>query len=103
MNDLVQRLAAGDHPVAIRRDSAKELKESIDRDYVHVLFTNTGTELGFRLDQHITDLSKADFDNATGSIRLAGNLTLDYVKVRCVADIDLETMKGKGHLEILEE
>ena len=32
-----------------------------------------------------------------------GNLTLNYVKVRCIADIDLETLTGHGHLEIVEE
>jgi hypothetical protein len=25
-------------------------------------------------------------------------LTLNYVKVRCIADIDLEKLTGKGHL-----
>jgi len=30
-------------------------------------------------------------------------LTLNYVKVRCVADIDLSTLNGMGHLVILEE
>ena len=34
---------------------------------------------------------------------LVGYLTLNYVHVRCVADLDLATMEGKGHLEIIEE
>jgi hypothetical protein len=25
-------------------------------------------------------------------------LTLDYVKVRCIADLDLPALTGKGHL-----
>jgi hypothetical protein len=32
-----------------------------------------------------------------------GTLTLNYVKVRCVADIELETLNGTGHLVMLEE
>jgi hypothetical protein len=29
---------------------------------------------------------------------LEGGLTLNYVKVRCIADIDLQTLQGKGYL-----
>jgi hypothetical protein len=43
-------------------------------------------------------LSRADFENQTGTVHLEGDLTLDYVKVRCVADIDLQTFNGQGHL-----
>jgi hypothetical protein len=106
MDELVQRLAEGDHPVITRRaESVEELKQSIDRGYVLVTFTDTrgGTELGIRLDDALTDLSGADFERGAGSVRLAGNLALNYVKVRCVADIDLATLQGEGHLEILEE
>jgi len=108
MSELPYKLAKGEHKViisAVRDNPLKELKEAIDRDYVHVKFTETrgGTELGFRLDHEHSDLSKADFDNGKGEIRLAGNLKLDGVPVRCVADVDLATLEGKGHLEILEE
>lgn len=106
MDELVQRLSEGDHPIiASRSDSAEELKRSIDRGYVLIKFTDTrgGTELGLRLDETATDLSGADFDQSSGSVHLVGNLTLNYVKVRCVADVDLATLEGKGHLEIREE
>lgn len=106
MDELVQRLSEGDHPVITRRaESAEELKQSIDRGYVLITFTDTqgGTELGVRLDDTLTDLSNADFDKATGTVHLAGNLILNYVKVRCVADVDIATLEGKGHLEILED
>ncbi len=106
MDELVQRLSEGDHPVVTRRaNSVEELKQSIDRGYVLVTFTNTrgGTELGIRLDDALTDLSNADFEQGTGTVHLAGNLTLNYVKVRCVADVDLATLDGKGHLDILKE
>jgi hypothetical protein len=106
MDELVQRLSEGNHPVIVRRaESVNELKQSIDRGYVLVTFTDTRgrTELGVRLDETLTDLSGADFEQGSGVVHLAGNLVLNYVKVRCVADIDLATCQGKGHLEILEE
>jgi hypothetical protein len=105
MDELVQRLSEGDHPVVARRaDSAEELKNSIDRGYVLITFTDTrgGTELGVRLDEAATDLSGADLNQATGTVHLEGDLTLNYVRVRCVADIDFATREGKGHLDILE-
>jgi hypothetical protein len=81
------------------------LKEAIDRGYVHVKFTGTrgGTELGVRLDTAACDVSRADFANQAGTIHLEGGLTLDYVKVRCIAEIDLTTLAGQGHLKIVEE
>lgn len=109
MSELVQKLSGKNHRVLLRSfqpDPVKELKERIDRfNYVHVKFTETkgGTELGVRLDDERTDLSQARFDEGKGRVHLVGNLTLDHVRVRCIADIDLETMEGKGHLEVLDE
>lgn len=105
MDELVERLSQGDHPViAGRANSAEELKQSIDRGYVLIKFTETrgGTELGMRLENEAVDLSQADFGQATGIAHLVGKLTLNYVPVRFIADIDLATLKGTGHLEILE-
>lgn len=104
MNDLVRRLSEGDHrvEVSLRPESTlKGLKECIDRGYVHIKFTETqgGTELGVRLDPAASDVSRVDFETPAGQVRLVGGLTLDYVKVRCVADIDLSTLAGTGHLE----
>ena len=106
MSELVEKLAAGDHPVEISLRPNKTvavLKECIGRQYVHIKFTDTrgGTELGFRLDPAATDLSKADLEAAKGEAKFVGSLTLDYVKVRCVATVDLETFAGRGRLEIL--
>ncbi len=106
MDDLVQKLSVGEHPlVASRYKTAEELKQAIDRGYVLVKFTDTrgGTELGLRLDQTMTDLNGADWENATGPVHLVGGLILNYVKVRGVADVDVATREGKGHLEVLEE
>jgi uncharacterized protein YbdZ (MbtH family) len=101
--DLVDRLSEGDHPVeaGLRPEkSVKLFKEAIDRDYVHIKFTNTrgGTELGVRLDRDRCDFSQADFENGVGTVHLEGGLTLDYIKVKCLADIDLASLQGQGHL-----
>ena len=108
MNELVQRLSQGEHPVeASLRPSktAAALKESIDRGYVHIKFTNTkgGTDLGVKLDPVASNFNEADFERQTGKVHLVGNLTLNYVKVLCIADIDLGTLEGKGHLKPIEE
>ncbi|HXQ72974.1 MAG TPA: MbtH family NRPS accessory protein [Pyrinomonadaceae bacterium] len=105
---LVDRLSVGDHKIVVSQrpePTVKALKEAIDNGYVRVKFTETkgGTELGFKVDPEASDLSKANFDEGTGKVRLAGGLTLDYVKVRCIADIDLKTLDGVGHLEKVSE
>lgn len=104
MNELVQRLSQGNHPVeaSLRPEkTVAALKESIDRGYVHIKFTNTkgGTELGVRLDREASHLKEADFEQQAGKVHVVGDLTLNYEKVRCVADIDLKTLAGSGHLE----
>jgi uncharacterized protein YbdZ (MbtH family) len=104
---LVERLCEGDHAVEVGLRPEKTLKlfkEAIDRDYVHIKFTQTkgGTELGFRLDRSTSDFSAADFENGVGTVHVEGNLTLDYVKVKCVADIDLSMLEGKGRLVKVE-
>ncbi len=106
MDELVQRLSEGNHRiVASRYKSAEELKQAIDRGYVLVKFTETrgGTELGFRLDPAASNLRGADFGSSTGTIHLVGSLTLNYVPVRGVADVDIATREGQGHLEILDQ
>jgi|SRR5579864_1063049 len=108
MNELVERLATGDHPVAVTirpEPTLKALKECIDRGYVHVKFTGTrgGTELGVRLDRSLSELGAGDFDTGSGTIEIVGNLTLNYEKVRCRAQIDLHTFTGRGHLEVIKD
>jgi hypothetical protein len=108
MDDLVQRLSKGDHPVTVGgpKPSLAEFRKRVEEmGYVFIKFTQTrgGTDLGMRVDKSATDLSQAFFDQATGVAHVEGTLTLNYVKVRCVADIHLETLDGKGHLVILEE
>ena len=104
MNELVKRLSRKQSIEASRSTkTVEELKESIDRDYVHILFKKTGTELGMQLDRGNCSLDSGDFDKAEGEVRLVGGLTLNYDKVRCVAEIDLKTLKGKGRLESVDD
>ena len=107
-DELVDRLSEGDHPViaSIRPERTVELfKEAIDRGYIHIKFTDTrgGTELGVRLDQEGCDFNTGDFEKKTGTVHFEGNLTLNYVKVRCIADIDLTTLEGTGRLVPVKE
>jgi len=103
---LVDKLSEGDHPVEVSSRPERSVglfKEAINRNYVHIKFTDTvgGTELGVRLDTTACDFSQADFENGTGLVHLEGTLTLDYVNVRCITDIDLNRLKGMGHLVIV--
>ncbi len=104
MNDLVERLTTAQTVETTRPEkTAKALKESLDRDYVHVTFKNTGTELGLQIDKRDTNISEADFEAGSGLAHLVGFLTLNYEKVRCRADVDLATCEGTGYLEPVDE
>ncbi|SCE78113.1 hypothetical protein [Micromonospora mirobrigensis] len=108
MNDLVQRLSAEDRPVVVGGPdpSLSELHRRLtDIGYVFVRFPDTrgGTDLGVRVDEAATDLGRADFAAGTGTVHVEGTLTLDFVPVRCVADIDLASLSGTGRLVAREE
>ncbi len=107
MSDLVRKLCVAEHPVEVVVRPEKDLRaieECIGRKFIHIRFTDTqgGTELGVKLESEGTDVSGADFSNRTGHVKLAGTLTLDYIPVRCVARVDLETFAGTGHLQLIE-
>lgn len=100
MNELVERLSTAQPIVANNPDkTGLALKERIEIQYIHILFSNTGTEIGIELDVPRCDIDHADFNKAVGSVHLEGIVTLNYDKVRCIADIDLTTMEGDGFLE----
>jgi uncharacterized protein YbdZ (MbtH family) len=104
---LVDRLSIGDHKIVVSQrpePTVKAFKDAIDNGYVRVKFTETqgGTELGFKVDKDASNLADADFEAGTGKVRVVGGLTLDYTKVRCIANIDLTTLSGDGHLEKVE-
>ncbi|GHO57484.1 hypothetical protein [Ktedonobacter robiniae] len=71
MDDLVQCLAQGDHPVIVGgpKPSLEEFKKRVeDMGYVFIKFTDThgGTDPGVRVDKSATDLSRANFEQQTG-------------------------------------
>ncbi len=107
MDDLVKRLSEGSHDVEFesRTKSLEEIKSRIDDGFVFITFTKTrgGTELGINIEKDLIDISKADFNSGKGKIKIAGTCELNYNKVRCVADIDLSSKKGKGHLVVLNQ
>jgi hypothetical protein len=108
MNELVQRLVQGDHPVVVGgpKPSQEEFQRRLGEiGYVFIKFTDTrgGTDLGVRVDKSATTVSQSGVEQQSGSVHVEGTLTLNYVKVRCIADIDLATLKGTGHLVVLEE
>jgi hypothetical protein len=106
MNELTQRLAVDQSIVMGGADpTAEELRNRTgEMGYVLIKFTETrgGTELGFPLDRDATDVSAADFDNGTGTVHVEGHLILNDDPVRCIADIDLATLKGTGRLALDE-
>lgn len=108
MSDLVQRLSQGEHAVEVSlrpERTLKALQDCLDRGYVHIKFTDTrgGTELGVPIDRQRSDLAAVDRAQEDGHITIVGALTLDYIKVRCVADIDLPSLQGHGRLEPVGE
>ena len=108
MNELTQRLASGNQPVTVGgpKPSIGELRQRLDEfDHVFIKVTETrgGTDLGVRVDREATDLSAADFDGGHGTVHVEGTLTLNNDPVRCIADIDLETLNGTGRLVLIED
>lgn len=107
MNELTERLTMA-QPIVMggSQPTVEELRERVgEMGYVLVKFTETrgGTELGVRLDREATDLSAADFDNGAGTAHVEGFLILNDDPVRCIADIDLATLKGTGRLALVDK
>ncbi|AUY52515.1 MbtH domain protein [Streptomyces sp. CB01881] len=108
MDDLTRRLADGPHPLTVGgpQPSLEDLRRRVEEiGYVFVKFTGTqgGTDLGVRLDRDASQVGSADFGAGTGSIHVEGTLYLNDDPVRCIADIDLATMNGTGHVVLVTE
>jgi hypothetical protein len=99
MNQLVKELHRPNPVECIRPEkSIDALKACIDRNYVHIFFKETGTELSVQLYRPECKLD----ESASGSaVRLVGGVTLNYERVKCVADIDLSTCEGVGYLQLV--
>ena len=103
LNDLVERLTKEQDVEFSRPEkTAIALKECIDRDYVHLIYKVTDTELGVQLYRPECKL-EADYENAKGNVHLVGGLTLNYNKVKCIAEINLSTCEGVGYLVPLSD
>lgn len=107
MSELVEKLSSADHKVevSIRPESTpKALAACIEKGYVHLRFPETrgGTDLYVPVDRDQCDLSKANFIDGQGQLRIVGRFSLDFVAVRCIANIDLASMDGVGRLERVE-
>ena len=107
MDKLVKKLSTGKHSVLFepRTEELREIKERLNQGFVFMKFTETqgGTELGINVDNKLTRLEEADFEIGKGTFQVAGTYELNFQKVICTADIDLETRQGIGYLELLDE
>ncbi len=103
---LVKKLSTGTHPVLFepKTTTLNEVKQRLNQGFVFVRFAETqgGTELGITVDNALTSLQDANFEMGSGTLHVAGTCTLNFQKVRCVADIDLATRHGIGYLELLD-
>lgn len=105
-SSLVERLSADPSGVKLlipAGEAAEDLKRILDSGYVYIQFTETAgqTKLRVKLTASSCDLSRADFTRRVGSAHLEGELTLDFKKVRCIVDIDIQTLTGEGLLKVL--
>lgn len=106
MDNLVQLLSHGEHPVAVGgpHPSLADFKTRIEAiGYVFIKFNGTygGTDLGVRVDKAATSIHGANFDSGSGAVHVEGSLMLNYTPVRCIADIDLATLSGTGKVVVL--
>lgn len=104
MSDLVRRLIEQEHNVEVSfrpRGDAESFENCLKRGYIHLLFPNTkgGTELGIQIDPARSNVTEADLKQQKGKLLLVGTLQLDFIEVRCSAEIDAATFKGKARLE----
>ncbi|MEL7003770.1 MAG: MbtH domain protein [Bacteroidota bacterium] len=105
MNDLVERLSSQSYDIEAARPekTVKTFQECVDRDYVHIMFKQTQTELGIKLDRKKCDFSSCNLNEGMGKVHLEGGVTLNFETVRVVADLDLRTLEGQGKLKLISQ
>jgi hypothetical protein len=106
MNELTERLST-DQPVVVGGPdpSLEELRRRLEEiGLVFIKFTETrgGTDLGVRVDRDACDLAAADFEQGSGTVHVEGTLILNDDPVRCIAEIDLASLKGIGRLIVVD-
>jgi uncharacterized protein YbdZ (MbtH family) len=96
---LVERLSSGRHRVEAALRPGRTLKDCLERNCVHIRFTQTrgGTQVGLQLDKSTRLVALADVDNGRRAVHLEGELILDHAKVRCVVDLDVASLCGEGY------
>lgn len=101
MSPLIGKLSKGEHPVSlIRYRGISEVREALERGFILVRFTGTqgGTEIGLSLDENGRAL-----DLTSERVRFSGSLELDYQPVKCIVNIDRDTLTGYGSLEVVSQ
>lgn len=103
---LPVRLSRGPQPLELNLRPGRTMEafmRQVETGSVQVRFTGTrgGTELAVPLEPGAVERIKMQVSGAEETVQITGNLTLDYVAVRCVADIDLTTFSGTGTLELI--
>lgn len=106
MDKLVKKLSVGEHPILFepRTEDYSDIKKRLQElKFVFIQFMDTigNTELGINIDDNLTNLKNADFENKKGRICVVGTCELNYHKVRCTANVDLKSKQGLANLEIL--
>ena len=100
---LIPYLSEGLHqlePVLNPEKSAKKLQEAVEQGYIQIKFTGTRgyTGLGINLDAEACSITEGDYRKGTGKVHLEGEAQLDFVRLRCIADVDISTLKGTGYI-----
>lgn len=80
-----------------------KLNRAVENGYILVKFTKTkgGTELGCNTKNDDTE-NRCVVDEQNRTVEIRGRLKLDYTPVRLVAKVSLDTFKGEGHLEVID-
>jgi len=72
---------------------------------IYIRFTETrgGTCLTVRLDPRRSELRERGFHKRSGTVRLIGTLVLDLQRGRFTAEVDLNTLEGRGHVRVVAD
>jgi uncharacterized protein YbdZ (MbtH family) len=100
---LLERFSKPDQPVEVILEADKTahaLMTCIGNGYMHMKFIDARgeVELGVILDREAVEIHTADFENQKGVVHLEGGLIINCQRIRCIADINLETLTGRGYL-----
>jgi len=106
MSQLAHRFSQGTHQVTYRPRHGRarsELCADVERQYFHMMFMDAAGEIefGFPSDRARCDFSGANWEAGDGSIHIEGELGLNGSPARCIVDLDLRTMQGRGRVDVV--